>query len=270
MATITSQVRKTFPKVAPRLHPRTIRRYNQHLTFTFHGYHQRMSCRQRYCRFKQTARVAVLGLAAFCASGLAANASVAGEVSYRLDPVHTRLAFQVSHAGFSRPVGTFSRIEGELQFDEANWSAAKLKVRIPMTTLDLGDANWREKILDRTFFDAKKFPEAVFESTQVETTGSNTAKVTGNLTLHGVTRPVTLSVTFNALRRHPLTFKKTAGFSATGTLRRSDFGMDSWKNLVGDDVSLIIEAEAQLAKSSADADADARAQDKGAAGAPAQ
>ena len=268
MATITSQVRKTFPKVAPRLHPRTIRRYNQHLTFTFNGYHPPMSCRQRYCRFEQTARVAVLGLAAFCASGLAASASVAGDASYLLDPVHTRLAFQVSHAGFSHPVGTFSRIEGELQFDETNWSAAKLKVRIPMTTLDLGDANWREKILDRTFFDAKKFPEAVFESTQVETTGSNTAKVTGNLTLHGVTRPVILSVTFNALRRHPLTFKKTAGFSATGTLRRSDFGMDSWKNLVGDDISLIIEAEAQLAKSNADGNA--RAQDKGAAGAPAQ
>lgn len=175
---------------------------------------------------------------------LAAGASVADDARYAFDPVHTRVAFQVSHAGFSNPVGTFSRIEGGLQFDEADWSSARLKVRIPMTTLDLGDADWREKILDRTFFDAKKYPDAVFESTKVESTGSNTANVTGNLTMHGVTHPVTLAVTMNALRRHPLTFRKTAGFSATASLRRSDFGMTSWKNLVGDEVRLVIEAEA--------------------------
>ena len=84
----------------------------------------------------------------------------------------------------------------------------------------------------------------MFESTKVESTGSNTANVTGNLTMHGVTHPVTLAVTLNALRRHPLTFKKTAGFSATASLRRSYFGMTSWKNLVGDEVRLVIEAEA--------------------------
>ena len=182
----------------------------------------------------------------------AAGACVAGEVRYAFDPVHTRVAFQVSHAGFSNPVGTFSRVEGDLQFDDSNWSTARLKVRIPMSTLELGDANWREKILDRTFFDAGKFPEAVFESTLVEPTGSTTAQVTGNLTMHGVTHPVTLAVTLNALRRHPLTFKKTAGFSATATLRRSDFGMAAWKNLVGDDVRLVIEAEA--VRDSADGD----------------
>ncbi|OGT54606.1 MAG: hypothetical protein A3E01_02555 [Gammaproteobacteria bacterium RIFCSPHIGHO2_12_FULL_63_22] len=211
-----------------------------------------MSGRYRYCRFNRFARVAALRLAFALASVFAAGAGVAGEARYAFDPVHTRVAFQVSHAGFSNPVGTFSRIEGELQFDEADWSSARLKVRIPMTTLELGDADWREKILDRTFFDAEKFPEAVFESTTVESTGSNTANVSGNLTMHGVTRPVTLAVTMNALRRHPLTFKRTAGFSATASLKRSDFGMTSWKNLVGDDVRLLIEAEA--VRDSADGD----------------
>ncbi len=195
-------------------------------------------------------------IAIVLASVFAAGACVAGEVRYALDPVHTRVVFQVSHAGFSNSIGTFSRVEGELQFDDANWSTARLKVRIPMTTLDLGDANWREKILDRTFFDAGKFPEAVFESTIVEPTGSNTATVTGNLTMHGVTHPVTLAVILNALRRHPLTFKKTAGFSATASLRRSDFGMTSWKNLVGDDVRLVIEAEAVRDSTDGDKPAD--------------
>ena len=74
---------------------------------------------------------------------LASGASLASQARYAFDPVHTRVAFQISHAGFSNPVGTFSRIEGELQFDEADWSTARLKVRIPMTTLELGDAGTR-------------------------------------------------------------------------------------------------------------------------------
>jgi polyisoprenoid-binding protein YceI len=87
----------------------------------------------------------------------------------------------------------------------------------------------------------------------VEATGPATATVTGDLTLHGVTRPLTLQVTLNALARHPLTRKRTAGLSATGTLRRSEFGMDAWKNVVGDEVRLIIEAEAIRDKGGDDA-----------------
>lgn len=227
-----------------------------------------MSCRYRYCRLNRFASAAALRLALAVAGVLATGASMASQARYAFDPVHTRVAFQVSHAGFSHPVGTFSRIEGELTFDEGDWSTARLKVRIPISTLELGDADWREKILDRTFFDAKNFPEAVFESTKVESTGANSATVTGNLTMHGVTRSVTLGVTMNALRRHPLTFKRTAGFSATGSLRRSDFGMTSWKNLVGDEVRLVIEAEAVRTA----ADGDGRKDDdaKGGPDAPAQ
>ena len=164
--------------------------------------------------------------------------------NYELDPVHTRVAFQISHAGFSNPIGSFSGTTGTLDFDEHDWTSARLTVRIPIATLNLGDAKWQEKILDRTFFDSKTFPEARFVSTRVEPTGENSAQVTGDLTLHGVTRPVTLKVTLNALKRHPLTFKKTVGFSATAILSRKEFGMDAWKALVGDEVHLIIEAEA--------------------------
>ena len=184
---------------------------------------------------------------------LPASQAAAKAGNFALDPVHTRLAFQISHAGFSNPIGTFSGVTGTLSFDEDDWTSARLEVHVPIATLNLGDADWQGKILDPTFFNVKKFPEAVFISTHVEPKGEHGAQVTGDLTLHGVTRPVTLTVTLNALKRHPLTFKKTAGFSATATLSRKDFGMDAWESFVGDEVQLIIEAEAQHSKEATDA-----------------
>ena len=166
---------------------------------------------------------------------------------FRIDPVHTRVAFQVSHAGFSNPVGSFSGSSGELDFDPDDVSGARVDVHIPITTLNLGDSDWQGKILDATFFDAKKFPEAHFVSTHVEKTGDSAYRIDGMLTLHGVSHPVQLQATFNALKRHPLTFRRTIGFSASGTLKRSNFGMTSWSSLVGDDVHLLIEIEAQKA-----------------------
>lgn len=185
---------------------------------------------------------------------LSCGAAAARPETYTLDPVHTRVAFQVSHAGFSNPIGSFSGTTGTLEFDDQDWTGARLSARIPIAKLELGDDDWQEKILDRTFFDAEKFPEAYFVSTHVEPTGEKTANVTGDLTLRGVTQPVTLAVTLNALKRHPLTLKKTAGFSATVTLSRKAFGMTAWKSVVGDDVRLIIEAEALRSREDADAD----------------
>ncbi|MEO8159826.1 MAG: YceI family protein [Arenimonas sp.] len=163
---------------------------------------------------------------------------------FAIDPVHTRIAFQVSHAGFSWPVGSFSGASGHLHFDRGDWAHARVEVRFALATLDLGDADWQKKILDHSFFDAGKFPEAHFVSTKVEAEGEDAALVTGDLSLHGVTAPVTLKVKLNQLARHPLTFRRTAGFSATGTLSRKAFGIDSWGKLVGDEVRLILEVEA--------------------------
>ena len=172
---------------------------------------------------------------------------------FAIDPVHTRVAFQVSHAGFSWPVGSFSQATGVLDFDPGDWSTAHVEVRIPIATLQLGDEKWQDRILDPTFFDARKFPEAHFVSTKVEGKGADEAEVTGDLTLHGVTRPVTLHVKFNQLARHPMPpFRLTAGFSATGTLSRKDFGIDSWKKVVGDEVRLILEVEATRGKDAGD------------------
>jgi polyisoprenoid-binding protein YceI len=166
---------------------------------------------------------------------------------FRIDPVHTRVAFQVSHAGFSNPIASFSKSQGELDFDPDDVAADKVDVRIPIATLDLGDSDWQGKILDATFFNAKKFPEAHFVSTQVEKTGDNAYTIDGTLTLHGVSHPVQLQATFNALKRHPLTFRRSIGFSASATLKRSDFGMAAWKSLIGDEVHVLIEVEAQKA-----------------------
>jgi polyisoprenoid-binding protein YceI len=169
--------------------------------------------------------------------------------TFRLDPVHSRVMFQVDHAGFSRAIGTFSGPTGVLSFDPERWQDATLDVVIRVDSLDLGDARWREKILDRTFLASDQFPEAHFTSTRVEPTGDGSGRVIGALTLHGVTREITLDVHLNALKRHPLTRRRTAGFSATATLVRADFGMDAWPNVVGGEIALVIEAEAILDRS---------------------
>jgi polyisoprenoid-binding protein YceI len=164
--------------------------------------------------------------------------------SYALDPVHTRIAFFVSHAGFSRAIGTFSGISGTLQIDPDDPSAARVEAVVPITRLDLGDAKWRDKVLDPTFFNVKKFPEARFVSTAVEAIDADSLRVTGDLSLHGVTQSIVLQVQMNPIRRHPLTLRNTAGFSAGTTLSRAAFGMQKWKKLVGDPVEVLIEVEA--------------------------
>ncbi|MGV7185124.1 YceI family protein [Xanthomonas axonopodis] len=179
---------------------------------------------------------------ALVATSLAASAAPA---RYALDPVHTRVLFAVEHAGFSKALGTVSGSSGTLVFDPDDWAAARLDVTVPLHRADLGDAKWNQATLARNLLDAERFPDAHFVSTHVEASGENHVKVTGNLTLHGVTRPVTLDVTLNALKRHPLPpFRRTAGFSATATLSRSEFGIDAWKSMIGDSVELRIEAEA--------------------------
>jgi polyisoprenoid-binding protein YceI len=172
----------------------------------------------------------------------AATAPAAAEV-YRLDPVHTRVAFAVDHAGLSKARGAFGGARGRLEFDPARWDAARVELTIPLASLDLGDADWREAVLDGTFLDAGDHPHARFASTGVAPTGADTARVSGMLTLRGVSRAVVLDVRLNAVKRHPITRRRSIGFSATTTLSRRAFGIDAWPNVVGDAVELHIEAE---------------------------
>lgn len=163
---------------------------------------------------------------------------------FRLDPVHTRVIFLVDHAGLSRAIGSFSGASGQLHFDPEDWSTARLEVSLPLASLDLGDAQWREKVLEPAFLDVEGQPQARFVSTRVEAAGADRARVTGQLSLRGVSRELVLDVRLNAHKRHPVTFRRSAGFSASARLSRRDFGITTWPNVIGDEVELMIEAEA--------------------------
>ena len=175
----------------------------------------------------------------------ACTAAWADEEDYTLDPVHTRVVFSVSHAGFSKAVGTISGSTGTVRFDPGDWRRARLDVTVPLQRLDLGDGKWNTAVLAGNLLDARRHPLARFVSTSVEPVDAQHARACGEMTLRGVTRPLCLEVTFNTLKRHPLPpFRRTAGFSATATVSRKAFGITAWPTVIGDEVELRIEAEA--------------------------
>jgi polyisoprenoid-binding protein YceI len=177
------------------------------------------------------------------------TASVRAEpADYAVDPVHTRIAFRVGHAGFSRALGTFAGATGTLRFDPDDWSTASLALAVPVASLDLGDKEWNGKVLDGTFFDAGKIAQATFASTAVEKLDDKRMRVRGDLTIHGITKPVEFEATFNALKRHPLNFKRTAGFSAVLEVSRKEFGMGAWASVIDDRVEILVELEATRAR----------------------
>jgi polyisoprenoid-binding protein YceI len=180
-------------------------------------------------------------IAALCAC---ATASAGEPLRYAVDPVHTRVLFEIDHAGFSKAIGTVSGSEGSLHFDADDWSTARLDVVVPMQRLDMGDADWAVAVFAPRFLDVKRYPQARFVSTSVTRQDASRGTVCGELTLHGVTRPLCMALVLNRIARYPLPpFRRTAGFSASATLKRSEFGMTSWQSLVGDTVVLRIEAE---------------------------
>ena len=184
-------------------------------------------------------------LAAVIAACCACATAHAGEPPrYVIDPVHTRVLFEIDHAGFSKAIGTVSGSEGSLHFDADDWSTAKLEVTVPMQRLDMGDSGWSASVFAPRFLDIKRYPQARFVSTRVERHEGNRGTVCGELTLHGTTRLLCMALVLNRIARYPLPpFRRTAGFSARASLKRSDFGMTSWRSLVGDEVELRIEAE---------------------------
>ncbi|WP_093138589.1 YceI family protein [Pseudoxanthomonas sp. GM95] len=190
-------------------------------------------------RFRHVFRACLL------AAALLAGPASAASATYQLDPVHTRVLFAISHAGFSQAMGTVSGSTGLLQFDPDDWSQSRVEVTVPLDRADLGDPAWNKAVAAGNLLDSKDHSQATFVSTRVVGIDATHAHVIGNLTLHGVTREVTLEVTFNQLKRHPLPpFRRTAGFSATTTISRADFGITAWKSVIGDAVQLTIQAEA--------------------------
>lgn len=175
------------------------------------------------------------------AAPLAAPARAA---DYMLDPSHTHVLFMVDHLGFSKMVGLFKDISGTLSFDPANVGASKLNVTVKTASLETQFTPRDNDLKGADWFNVTEFPDMTFVGTGFVKTGEKTGTVTGNLTMLGTTKPVTLSVTFNKVGVRPSDKKDTAGFSATASLKRTDFGLKTYVPYIGDEVSLVIESEA--------------------------
>ncbi|TCS14002.1 YceI family protein [Caulobacter sp. BK020] len=171
---------------------------------------------------------------------------------YTLDPAHANLEFKVNHLGFSHYTARFSDFDAKLKFDPANPSASSVEATIDPKSLTLPTppAGFKDELTGKAWLDTGQYPTITFRSTKVEVTGANTAKVTGDFTLHGVTKPVVLDATFNGgYAGHPMDPHARIGFSAHGTFNRSEFGMGFGVPApgttmgVGDAVEVTIEAE---------------------------
>ncbi|HST45042.1 MAG TPA: YceI family protein [Luteimonas sp.] len=180
-----------------------------------------------------------------CAGGLSAPRAQADGNWYALDPVHTRVAFSIRHAGLSDAIGTVSGSTGTVYFDPDDWTRTRIDVSVPITRLDLGDSAWTDATLAANLLDGARHPLARFVSERVEPLSDRRARVHGTLTLRGVSRPLVLDAVLNADKRHPLPpFRRTLGVSAAATLSRADFGIDAWPSVIGDAVALRLEVEA--------------------------
>jgi len=177
--------------------------------------------------------------------GLAAGGVQADTVDYALDNGHTQILFSWNHFGFSNPTANFNSIVGTLKWDEKNPVKSSVSVTIPLDGLDTHVAKLDEHLKSPDFFDAAKYPTITFNSTKIAKGSRKDAyKVTGDLTVHGVTKPVVLDVVVNKVGINPIHKTQDVGINATGTLKRSDFGVSAYVPNVSDEIKLNITAEA--------------------------
>lgn len=182
------------------------------------------------------------------ALALASTVAFAAPLTYKIDANHTDVVASWSHFGFSNPIAHFGKVDGNIVYDPANVSASKVEVTIPLSGLDSHVQAFDEHLRSADFFDAEKYPTVTFKSTSVKAAGKGKLKVTGDLTIKGVTKPVVLDVTINKTGVQPLAKREAAGFSATATIKRTDFGLGLYAPNVSDDVKLSITTEAIVPK----------------------
>ncbi|MFP5449564.1 MAG: YceI family protein [Alphaproteobacteria bacterium] len=168
--------------------------------------------------------------------------------SYKVDTNHTQVVWSVDHMGFSTLYGMVGEMTGTLTLDPANLSAASLSIDIPLSGLTVTSEGFGQHLASADFFEVEKFPTAKFVSTSVVANG-NEAKITGDLTLHGVTKLVVLDAKLMGAGVNPMNKAQTVGFTATSTLKRSDFGLGYAAPVVSDEVELKITAAFELAAS---------------------
>ncbi len=185
-------------------------------------------------------RLAIVAVSALLATTLNASADPS---AYTFDPMHTEVRFCWNHLGISRQCAHFTSYDGELLYDEADPEKSQLKVTFKTDSIETLVPIFNEHMKGDKLFDARKFPEATFQSTKFERTGEKTGRVTGDLTVHGVTKPVMLNVTFNFAGIQPMSKKQTLGVGATTNVKRTDFGVSAAAPFVSDEVLIEIQTE---------------------------
>jgi polyisoprenoid-binding protein YceI len=182
-------------------------------------------------------------------AALLAGSVPALATTYTLDPNHTQVQFIWNHYGFTDLTGQFGKIEGTLEFDAADPTKASVDATIAIGSVDSNVKKLDGVLASGDYFDAAKFPTATFKSTRVEKGATpDRLKVTGDLTIRGITKPLTLDVTVTKVGEQPLRKAPAAGFDATATLKRSDFGLTKYLPNVADEVKIHVVTEAIEAK----------------------
>ena len=187
------------------------------------------------------------------AASLALASSALFATTYTLEPDYTQGVFRWNHLGFSSPAAQFAQGQGTLEYDQSDPSRSSVQVTIPLSTLNTGVPALDDDFRSTDFFDTARFPIATFKSTRVvKDAAPDRLKVTGDLTLHGVTKAVILEVTVVKIGTNPRTSLPTVGFDATATLKRSDFGLGRYVPQVSDEIQLHLTSQGVEARAYAE------------------
>lgn len=189
--------------------------------------------------------VAVLAFAvAAQADGVSPDPKQAPTGRYAMDQGHSQVLFAIRHEGLTEYYGRFDRLSGSLNYDSAEPEKSAVSVSIDTASVDVPSQSLSQTLAGSDVFDAKDFPTASFKSTSIVRTGPTTGKITGDLTIKNVTRPVTLDAVFEGGRPNPMSSSYAIGFHADATIKRTDFGLTGmrWEPFVGDEVTLTVEA----------------------------
>ena len=175
-----------------------------------------------------------------------ATLSMAKPMTYTIDPTHTATVFTWDHFGFSTPSGNFTDIQGKITVDNDKPEKSSVQVTIPLSSINTNVKVLDDHLLKADFFDAEKYPTITFKSTKVETRDKKNYKITGDLTIKGITKPVVLDAVLNKQAEHPMAKVPAIGFNATTSFDRSAFGVGAYVPNVGDKITVNITTEATV------------------------
>ena len=181
------------------------------------------------------------------AVALASTVTLAAPVDYKIDPTHTATVFSWNHFGFSTPSANFSDIQGVIKVDNAKPANSSVNVTIPLSSVNTNVPALDKEFQEEAWFNAAKYPKITFKSTKVEKKKKKHFKITGDLTVKGITKPVVLDAVLNKQGEHPMAKVPAIGFNATTSFNRSDFGLGNYVPNVGDKITVNITTEATAA-----------------------